>query len=153
MWFWETSAPGPVDPRRNTSSCSNPPKASGDVQGPLKTPAMRPLFCLVYLYKLKTGFLTLLRAVFAALARDKLQGASRTVESTTTDGWRGTPHSKRDSVEKYDKTAAPRRACVQRTGGFAAGEALLHDAATMNARSGTWRRVLCKPTTPSGHPS
>ena len=40
-----------------------------------------------------------------------------------------------------DKTAVSRRACVQRTGGFAAGEALLHDAATMNARSGTWRRM------------
>ena len=86
-----TSAPGPVDPRRNTSSCPNTPGASGDVQGPLKTPPMRRILSR-FLYKLKTGFLTLLRAVFAALARDKLQGASRTVESTTTDGWRGTPH-------------------------------------------------------------
>ena len=85
-----TSAPGPVDPRRNTSSCPNTPKASGDVHGPLKTLATSPRSR--FLYKLKTGFLTLLRAVFAALARDKLQGASRTVESTTTDGWRGTPH-------------------------------------------------------------
>ena len=39
-------------------------------------------------------------------------------------------------MEKYDKTAVSRRACVQRTGGFAAGEALLHDAAAVGAPSG-----------------
>ena len=39
-------------------------------------------------------------------------------------------------MEKYDKTAVSRRACVQRTGGFAAGETLLHDAAAVGAPSG-----------------
>ena len=79
VWFWETSAPGQVDPRRNTSSCSNPPKASGDVHGPLKTLATRPIssrFCIV-----ENGFYNF-AAPYCGPRRGKLPGASRTVQST-----------------------------------------------------------------------
>ena len=89
---------------------------------------MRPLLSR-FLYKLKTGFLTLPRRICGPSAR-KLQGASRTVAiDLSATGGAARRTSKRDSVEINDKTAVSRRACVQRTGGFAAGEALLHDAA------------------------
>jgi hypothetical protein len=82
VWVWETSVPGPGRAltfleELSTSSCPNTP---GDVQGPLKKPPMRPVLSR-FLYKLKTGFLTLPRR-FTPLARVKLQGASRTVQST-----------------------------------------------------------------------
>ena len=92
VWVWETSVPGPGRAltfleELSTSSCPNTP---GDVQGPLKKPPMRPVLSR-FLYKLKTGFLTLPRR-FTPLARVKLQGASRTVQSTISNGRCGTPH-------------------------------------------------------------
>ena len=73
VWFCERPRPAQWTPEE-TSSCPNTPGASGDVQGPLKTPPMRRILSR-FLYKLKTGFLTFCRAVFAALAREKLEGA------------------------------------------------------------------------------